>query len=108
MVKLNNRIQPKFQIGQLVATPGALEALQQANQSPMEFIRRHIAGDWGDLGNDDKRQNEEAIANEHTAGTENDLRDRIVSVYKTKQGKVLWIITEWNRELTTILLPEDY
>jgi hypothetical protein len=98
----------KYQIGQLVATPAALQALRQANQSPMEFINRHTAGDWGDLGDDDKKLNDEAIAHENTAGTDNDLRGRVLSVYHTRLGEKVYVITEADRSSTCLLLPDEY
>ena len=94
----NNTHQPKFPLGQTVATPGALEALQQAGQSPAEFLARHVSGDWGQLCADDMRANEEALVN----------GERILSAYKTNQGVKLWIITEADRSSTCILLPEEY
>ena len=108
MIKLTQTSQKKFKLGQLVATPAALEAIKNANQSLMDFIRPHIAGEWGNLCDEDKKLNDKAIANEHTAGTENDLRGRVLSAYQTRKGVKIWIITEADRSITTILLPEDY
>jgi len=108
MVKLNNPAQPKFRLGRVVATPGALAALEQSRQSPMEFLRRHVIGDWGDLCEEDKRANDEAVAHEDTANTENDRRGRVLSAYATRNGEKLWIISEWSREMTTLLLPSEY
>lgn len=92
-----------FQLGQLAATPGALEALQEAGQSPAEFLRRHVAGDWGDVPADDKALNDESLKD----------GSRLLSAYVTDKGKKLWIITEaeddrGHRAATTILLPEEY
>jgi hypothetical protein len=97
-----------FSLGQIVATPGAIDALEKSNQTPLEFLRLHLLGDWGDLCDTDKKLNDEAIANEHTAGTDNDLRGRVLSAYKTKLGEKLWIITEADRSSTCILLPDEY
>jgi hypothetical protein len=94
----------KFSLGQIVATPGALEALKKANQSAMEFIKRHIQADWGDLCDEDKQQNELAIANEG----ELEKQNRVISAYTTKLGEKLWVITEADRSSTCILLPEEY
>ncbi len=88
----------RFPLGQLVATPGALRALQAAGQHPLEFIARHVAGDWGELCDEDKQANEEALRE--------DLR--ILSAYTTSAGEALWVITEADRSATTMLLPEDY
>ena len=93
----------KFDLSQIVATPGALEALRQAGQQPSEFLDRHAQGDWGDLDQDDRRLNDEALID----------GSRILSAYTTKEGKRIWIITEaagddGKRASTCILLPENY
>ena len=89
---------PLFPLGQLVSTPGALNALKNAKQSPAEFISRHVAGDWGEVDQDDWQANVQA------------LRDgsRLLSAYRTKLGEKLWIITEADRSSTCILLPSEY
>ena len=89
---------PKFRLGMLVSTPGALNALTEAGQSPMEFISRHIVGDWGDCDEHDRQANEDALQNE----------DRLFSVYKTAKGVKIWVITEADRSSTCVLLPEEY
>lgn len=96
-------VRPRFELGQTVATPAALEAIQQAGQSPAEFLNRHIVGDWGNLPADDKQANEDALQD----------GSRILSAYHTRTGTKLWIITEATDEdgrrlATTILLPEEY
>lgn len=88
----------RFKAGQVCATPGALEAMNNAGQSPVEFIGRHVAGDWGDVCEDDRKINEESL--EHGL--------RLLSSYRTNEGVKLWVITEADRSLTTILLPEEY
>jgi hypothetical protein len=82
----------------IVATPGALGALRRSGQSPAEFLRRHVSGDWGDLDGHDQKQN--ALA----------LREggRLVSSYQTRLGDPLWVITEADRSSTTLLLPSEY
>ncbi len=94
----NPNVRPLFPLGQIVATPGALRALQEAEQHPMEFIARHVVGDWGELGDEDKQANERALRE--------DLR--ILSAYTTSAGVALWIITEADRSATTMLLPSEY
>ena len=89
---------PKFNLGKLVATPGAVEALGDAGQSPMEFISRHIVGDWGDCGSDDWQANEDALRN----------GERLLSVYRTAKNLKIWIITEADRSSTCLLLPSEY
>jgi hypothetical protein len=89
---------PRFRVGWMLITPGALEALVEAQEDPKNFIYRHIQGDWGDVGSADWASNEEAL----NAG------DRLFSVYQTRHGRKLWVITEANRFATTILLPDEY
>jgi hypothetical protein len=105
MIKSNEQ-QPKqkFNLGALVITPGANDALEKAQQSPFEFLARHVIGDWGNLDEHDKQQNELAIAHEGDLEKQN----RIFSAYITTQGEKIWIITEADRSSTCILLPEEY
>src|SRR5436305_12191746 len=88
----------RFPLGQLTATPGAVGALQGAKQSALEFVVRHVRGDWGELEDDDVRENEFSL--EHGS--------RLLSSYKTRTGDQLWIITEADRSRTTLLLPNEY
>ena len=89
----------RFLLGRIVATPGALRALEEAGQTPAEFLDRHVEGDWGDaIDDEDKQENEFSV--------ENGLR--ILSAYTTRSGQKLWIITEADRSLTTLLLPHEY
>jgi hypothetical protein len=90
--------QPTFPLGRLVATPGALQALAEAGQSPMEFVRRHQSGDWGEVNEEDQRENELSV----THGF------RILSAYRTARGVRMWVITEADRSATTLLLPSEY
>jgi hypothetical protein len=89
---------PKFSLGQTVATPGALRALEEAGQSPAFFLDRHIQGDWGQVCDEDRRANDEALVD----------GSRLLSAYRTLKGKRLWIITEADRSSTCCLLPEEY
>lgn len=103
---------PRFALGQIVATPGALELLEQAGFSALALISRHVHGDWGDCCVEDKATNEAAVRQ----------RMRVMSVYRlvdaeallqTPQDKrsslpTLWIITEADRSVTTLLLPSEY
>ncbi|WP_417377484.1 hypothetical protein [Gimesia maris] len=93
----------KFPLGQVVATPDALEALESASQTPVEFLSRHASGDWGELDSEDKQANDDAL----TTGA------RLLSAYHTANNSKIWIITEaadenGRREATTILLPSEY
>jgi hypothetical protein len=89
---------PLFRLGRVVATPGALRALESAGDTPQRFLERHVCGDWGDLDEEDRQEN--ALSLEHSF--------RLLSAYQTSTGEKFWVITEANRELTTILLPDDY
>ena len=88
----------KFPLGQLVATPGALQALTESGQSPADFLDRHVVGDWGSVNAEDKRLNDEAISD----------GGRLLSGYRTLLNVRLWIITEADRSSTCVLLPEEY
>ena len=89
---------PLFYLGQLVATPGAIDLMDASNVPVTDLIQRHMIGDWGDLDDEDKRMNDHAVAQ---GGL------RIFSAYKVGASKV-WIITEADRSATTILLPDEY
>ena len=90
--------EPRFALGQVLATPGALEALQDAEQDPRQFLIRHVTGDWGDLSDEDKQENEFSVNREL----------RIFSAYKLPDGSKIWVITEADRSATTILMPDEY
>jgi hypothetical protein len=92
------RTQPKFSLGQTVATPGALAALAEAEQNPAFFIDRHVTGDWGEIDADDRQANDDALLH----------GERLLSAYRTLKGEKLWIITEADRSSTCILLPDEY
>lgn len=86
-----------FELGRVVATPGALAALEEARVAPRALLARHQAGDWGDLEAFDRHENIRALltgARKHSA-------------YRTPAGKI-WILTEADRSSTCILRPEDY
>ena len=94
---------PKFPLGRTVATPAALDALEQSGESPALFLRRHTCGDWGDLSDEDKALNDEAISD----------GSRILSSYTTATDEKIWVITEavddsGRRVATTILLASEY
>jgi hypothetical protein len=97
------KVQPKFSLGQIVATPGALGALQKSGQTASEFLRRHARGDWGEVSEEDRQANDQALIDS----------SRILSAYRTSLGEKLWIIIEavddsGHRAATTILLPSEY
>jgi hypothetical protein len=89
---------PRFPFGQVVATPGALDALLTAGQTPNTFLCRHLMGDWGELDEEDRRENEHSLVQ----------GSRLLSAYTLSSGTRLWVITEADRSATTILLPSEY
>jgi len=88
----------RFPLGRVVATPGALRALEKAEQLPAEFLDRHVNGDWGDVSEADKQENEVAV----------EQGFRILSAYTTSAGDRIWVLTDADRSVTTILLPHEY
>jgi len=92
----NDEPQTKFPFGQLVATPNALT--QIPNDEILNALSRHLRGDWGTLDSHDWNTNERALKN----------GGRLFSAYQSIQNVKFWIITEANRSVTTVLLPEDY
>ena len=88
----------KFALGQLLMTPGAGDALLAAQHVPPEFLLRHVHGDWGQLCAEDRSENERALR----------VGNRLLSAYRTRTDDKLWVITEWDRSATTLLLPEEY
>lgn len=87
-----------FELGRVVATPRALETLEQGGEDPRLLLHRHVTGDWGEVGTKDKAANELALV----------IGTRILSSYRTTKGEKLWIITEADRSSTCLLLPDDY
>ena len=86
----------KFELGQVLITPGAHDDLNLKDVA--SCLVRHAAGDFGDVSEEDWALNEEAV----------EIGDRILSAYHDRNGIKFWIITEWDRSATTILLPADY
>jgi hypothetical protein len=89
---------PLFPLGAIVATPGALEAFQTSGEEPATYLDRHVSGDWGELDPHDKAQNDRGVEG----------GDRLFSSYRLQDKTKIWIITEHDRSVTTVLLPEDY
>jgi hypothetical protein len=92
-----NQVKPLFALGRTVATPGAIETMMEIDVSPVSLLSRHQRGDWGELDEDDKAENDHSLKK----GL------RIFSSYQFDAVK-LWVITEADRSSTTILLPEEY
>jgi hypothetical protein len=88
----------RFTLGQMLLTPGALEALEESGQSPQEFISRHARLEQGELSSEDHKENLFSV----------DKQLRIFSAYRTTKGVKLWCITEADRNYTTLLLPSEY
>jgi hypothetical protein len=91
-------IRPLFPLGRVVATPGALAALEAAGDPAAKFLARHARGDWGNVDTDDAKENDLSLREGF----------RILSAYQTADGTGLWIITEADRSATTLLLPDEY
>ena len=85
-----------IKLGQVVVTSNAAEQLSSSVM--LLAIARHCSGDWGDVCKEDWELNDEALK----------IDDRLHSVYCAPDGVKFWIITEWDRSVTTILLPDDY
>ena len=88
----------RFPLGRTCATPAALQALAQAGQDVAELLARHQAGDSGEVGPEDREQNQQAA----------DDGGRLMSVYSLSTAVKVWVITEADRSVTTVLLPDDY
>lgn len=93
----------RFTFKTLLATPGACEAFDRNQQTPHEFLERHLVGDWGEVCEEDKQLNEDALVD----------GARLLSAYRLKDNTRMWCITEavgddGRREATTFLLPEEY
>lgn len=102
MIMSANNSKPRFPLGQIVATPGALEVLEQHGKSPAQFLSRHVACDWGDVCDEDKQLNDQSLLD----------GSRILSSYNLGHQK-LWIITEaaddcGHRAATTLLMSSEY
>ena len=87
-----------FSLGQVVATPGALEAMDQYAINAADLIQRHQSGDWGNVPLSDAEENMRSV----------EKGWRILSSYTLGNDQAIWIITEADRSVTTLLLPEEY
>jgi hypothetical protein len=86
-------------LGKTFCTPGALGAFMRAlDEVPSKYLARHASGDWGELTEHDRKANEYALAH----GL------RVLSAYLLSSGERIWVVTEADRSMTTILLPEEY
>ena len=87
-----------FPLGQIVATPGAVDALEDAQEEVTAYIQKHVTGDWSEMSEEDQQENAFSV----------DKILRVFSSYTLLSGAVLWVITEADRSSTTVLLPEEY
>lgn len=96
----------KFETGRIVMTRGIYDKIYGRDQFDDAFntfvhksMERYMSGDWGELCDEDKEQNEQALKD----------GDRLMGSYENKErGWKIWIITEWDRSVTTILFPDEY
>lgn len=86
----------QFRLGRLLSTPGAVERISDSEM--LRALERHVSGDWGNVCPEDAEANEAAVHE----------RARLLSAYTTEDGVRFWIITEADRSVTTVLLPEEY
>lgn len=104
MTNASNRPTPRpatsalFPIGELIATPGALSLLERHRINPLSLLGRHLQGDWGNVPDEDRAANDNAVA----------LGNRILSSYPLGEQDKVWIISEHDRSSTCILLPSEY
>ena len=89
----------RFSPGATVMTVGVANLVEQGRLNPSPYLRRHLRGDWGDLDENDRRSNDAALASGEA---------RLLSSYQVDPDLKLWIITEWDRSVTTLLLPSEY
>lgn len=87
-----------FTLGEVVATPGALDLLDRTATNALDLLLRHQGGDWGSVPADDAAENQRSI----------ETGCRILSSYFLNDTERLWIITEADRSATTLLLPDEY
>ncbi len=89
---------PMFHLGDVVATPAALNAMQSCDVTPAQLLQLHVSGNWGSVCEEDTKANDAAVNNS----------ERILSSYRIGEYTRVWIITEYDRRVTTILLPSEY
>jgi hypothetical protein len=87
---------PKFPLGRVIATKNVVRTLSQ--ETVTSALLRHVSGDWGLVEEQDRILNERALT----------IAERLFSIYRSDEGVKFYVITEWDRSVTTILLPEDY
>ena len=99
MIIIRKNVDPLFELGTVLATPGAMSLLEETETHPDELLSRHQTGDWGDVDDHDRGVNFQSV----------EYGMRIMSVYRVgDRNEVIWVITEANRSATTLLLPDEY
>lgn len=101
MMDTTTYIGPKFHPGNIVMTQGVMQLIEDMGEDQVglnQYLARHLSGDWGDLCEEDRELNDQSV----TSG------GRLLSSYKVKPGVAIWVITEWDRSVTTFLLPSEY
>ena len=89
---------PRFKLGRLIMTAGVDALIREGRLNPLPYLRRHLRADWGELSGEDRHQNDAAL----------ESGERLLSSYQVAPDLTLWIITEWDRSVTTLLLPSEY
>lgn len=87
----------KFELGQVVATAGVAQLIEEKGVNPAPYLERYLSGDWGDVPKEDKKSNDIAVKE----------GERLIGSYEMG-GQKVWIITEWDRSQTTLLFPSEY
>lgn len=95
---VNDSSPPCFKPGRLIVTASVDALIHEDRLNPLPYLRRHLRADWGDLSNEDRRRNDTALQ----------CGDRLLSSYQVTPDLTLWIVTEWDRSVTTLLLPSEY
>ncbi|VBD50471.1 Type I restriction-modification system methyltransferase subunit [Burkholderia pseudomallei] len=97
-MSIDSSLQPRFKLGRLIMTAGVDALIHEGRLNPLPYMRRHLRADWGDLSNEDRRRNDTALQ----------CGDRLLSSYQVAPDLTLWIVTERDRSVTTLLLPSEY
>lgn len=91
-------IQPSFELGCVCMTPGVERLVRDGQLNPLHYLHRHASGDWGNVCAADRQRNDRGV----------NAEGRLFSAYDVSPLLRLWIITEWDRSATTLLLPSEY
>ena len=112
LARYEQQRRPLFPLGQVLITPGALDMLEALELAPLPFVLRHVTGDWGDLCDEDRAENDFAVTRRLRILSCYRLVDaeRLAATPRDKRSSLptLWIITEADRSVTTLLRPDEY